>query len=206
MKVFLKRTAALLSAVMLAASMTSCGKKKDTKKKADSGKIYTDENIGKNEIKGELEKEATGNDTGFTLNSVIRLDPGEDVDGDYYYLDITIKNETDTAYKLNTLNNFYLCLNDKNKTEIGYFTGADLYGNSKFDQDIYSVVSEEYELAPNGEFNGIVGGFKLTDKQLGDKVTVCFFPTKDDANDKEDVIKIEVPADKIIDPTPDMLK
>ena len=132
------------------------------------------------------------------------MHPENAADGDYYYLDVTIKNQTGTAYALNALNNFYIELSDN--TQVEYFVGADTYGSSHFKDDIYSVVSEQYQLPANGEFSGIVGGFKIDPAKIGSKITVCFFPTRENADDKEDVIKVEVPADKIIEPTADMLK
>lgn len=201
----LKTAAVLMSVVMLTSAFTGCGKKKETKNK-QSTKIEYPDWVGKNEIKGELEQEAVGNETGYILNSVIHIKPEDSSNGDYYYLDVTIKNQTDTAYALNALNNFYIELDDADKTRVEYFVGADAYGSSHFKDDIYSVVSEEYQLAANGEFSGIIGGFSIDPAKIGSKITVCFFPTRENADDKEDVIKVDVPADKIIEPTADMLK
>lgn len=200
----LRTAAVLMSVVMLTSAFTGCGKKKESTKKKQTTQVEYPDWVGKNEIKGELEKEAVGNETGYILNSVIHVHPENAADGDYYYLDVTIKNQTDTAYALNALNNFYIELSDS--TQVDYFVGADTYGASHFKDDIYSVVSEQYQLPANGEFSGIVGGFKIDPAKVGSKITVCFFPTRENADDKEDVIKVDVPADKIVEPSADMLK
>ena len=60
-------------------------------------------------------KKPDKNDTVFKLNSVIDSGAKSDDGERYLYLNVTIKNTSDTAYELNALNNFYLVTDDGKK-------------------------------------------------------------------------------------------
>ena len=116
----------------------------------------------------------------------------------YIYLDVKIKNPTSTEYELSTLNNFFLILNDG--TELSSAVRTQLYAVSNF-SDLYS--GSPFTVPANGEFSGIIGGFTVPDGTNG--FTVGFFPTRDDANNKTNLIKVEVKPSDIIS-LPDELK
>ena len=149
-------------------------------------------------VSAEITEEKEANDTNFTLNRVIDAGVQTPEGGHYFYLDITVKNNTDEAYELSTLNNFYLALNDGSE-----ITGA-------IQTQLYAVknLSDKYNGSPftvpaNGEFSGIMGGFLVPSGKT--PITVGFFPTKADINDKRNVFRVSIKASDIIE-IPDELK
>ena len=154
--------------------------------------------IGSHEIKGVIGSEITENDTSFTLKSIIVPETSDNEQ--FIYFDIDLKNNTDTAYTLSTLNNFYIQLADG--TDIYSDVRSQLYAGSLFKSDKYFL--DPFDIPSNGQFSGIVGGFILK-KDMKD-FTVCFFPTGSNPNDKGTVIKFAVTADDISSPDPSVLK
>ena len=197
-------TALALAAVMGAAITTSCGQKKTTVTDTPSqtSEIIMDdaEHIGKNKIKANLLETVSANDTVFTLNKVVSPEDKEDNGCRYVFFDVTIKNNSSTAYTLSTLKNFYITLEDG--TDIYSDIRTQLYASSNFKENTY--FSDPFEIPANGEFKGLVGGF-LLDKKV-EKFTVGFFPTKDSPRAKGDVMVIDVTADNIQAPDASILK
>ena len=209
----LQLTALLLCAVM-ALPAAGCGNKtkssKTTRSISDGGdapqaeepsNVYeNNDEIGKNETVVDIKQEAYANDTGFTLNRAIKVTPSSEYgyNGNFIYLDVTIKNNTDASYELSTLNNFYLIYPDG--TEKYGDVQTELYANSKFKNFEVSP----YTVPANGELSCIVGGFAV-DSDVNE-FTVGFFPTKDNNRNKEDVIKVEVKPEMIEDNPADILK
>ena len=60
-----------------------------------------------------------------------------------------------------------------------------------------------FTVSANSTFNGVVGGFCL--KDFPDEFTVGFFPTREDRDNKEELIKVKVTKNDIV-PLPDELK
>ena len=199
-----KLTALTLTAVLAAISVAGCGQK--TKKiepahQQSSQIVYDDaEHIGENKIKANLLETVSANDTVFTLKSVISPDNMEDEGCNYIYFDVTIKNNSSTAYTLSTLNNFYLIMPDG--TEVYSDIRTQLFAMSRFKENTY--FSDPFEIPANGEFSGIVGGF-LLDKNA-ESFTVGFFPTKDSPRAKGDVMLIDVAASDIKAPDASIMK
>lgn len=154
--------------------------------------------IGSHEIKGVIGSEITENDTSFTLKSVIV--PDSDDSEKFVYFDIDLRNNTDTAYTLSTLNNFYIQLADG--TDVYSDVRSQLYAGEIFKKDKYFL--DPFDIPSNGQFSGIVGGFVLR-KDVND-FTVCFFPTGSNPNDKGTVIKFAVTAENISAPDPSVIK
>lgn len=189
----LKRTLLTLSAAMLLFTAVGCKKDKVSSSNAK------DPSIGANEIKVEMSQEADANDTVFSLNSVIDAGAQTEEGEHYIYLDVTIKNNSDTAYSLSTLNNFYLIMPDK--TEVYGHIRTQLYATSNFNDKYFG---SPFDIPANGEFRGVIGGFVLPEGQKN--FTVGFFPTKEVDTNKYDVIKIEVDSSKIVTVPSDLLK
>ena len=180
-------------------SSTSTNEEKTTRSSSvshDSPVNY--EKIGTNVIEGELGKEVEVDDTVFTLNAVI--DPGaRESEKKFIYFDITLKNNTPAEYNLSTINNFYVSLPEG---DIYSDVQTQLYANSHFAENKYFV--DPFTIPSNGQFSGIIGGFKL--EENANEFTVCFYPTGNDANNKETVIKYEIKADDITAPSDEVLK
>lgn len=198
-------TALALAAVMGSAIFTGCGQKKskiEDQPSEQSSEIILDdaEHLGKNKIKANLLETVSANDTVFTLNSVVSPEDKEDEGCRYVYFDVSIKNNTDTAYTLSTLNNFYLILDDG--TEVYSDIRTQLYALSNFKENAY--FSDPFEIPANGEFKGLVGGFLL--KKDVEKFTVGFYPTKDSPRAKGDVMLIDITTDKIQTPDASIIK
>ena len=156
------------------------------------------DHYGVNEEVVDMNQEADQNDTMFTLNKVYSITPEGNDSEKYIYFDVTIKNNTDKAYTLNILNNFYLIYPDGNEKYGDIKT--ELYANSHFN----SFNPSPFEIPANGELSGIVGGFAVSPQV--EEFTVGFFPTQEDINNKENVIKVNVSADEIIADPDDILK
>lgn len=201
----IKYTAILLCASLILASVAGCKNNKSTV--SDTSNSISDNNtnnynvantpkreIGKNEITAGMSEEISENDTVFKLNSVlITPDSQNTSEGErkYVYLDTEIKNNADISYDLNCLNNFILVLPDG--SEVYSHIQTNVYATSSFKENVYTP--DPFNIPANGTFSGIIGGFRVPPET--DNFTICFFPTKDDPNNKESVIKIDVTADDI---------
>lgn len=202
---FNKYTALALVAVMSASVAAGCGEKKktnDSSATSQTSEIINDDeaHIGENKIEADLSETVSANDTVFTLNSVISPENMEDEGCIYVYFDVNIKNNSDTAYDLSTLNNFYIVTEDG--TELFSDIRTQLFAMSRFKENTY--FSDPFQIPANGEFKGIVGGFML-DKNVKN-FTVGFYPTKDSPRDKGDVMLIDITSDKIQAPDASILK
>ncbi len=203
---FNRFTALALTAIMSASAAVSCGEKKIISDSSsitpDSSQIIMDdeEHLGENKIKADLLETVSANDTVFTLNSVISPENVEDEGCRYVYFDVNIKNNSDSAYTLSTLNNFYIITEDG--TEIFSDIRTQLYAVSNFKEN--SFFSDPFEIPANGEFKGIIGGF-LLNKNVK-KFTVGFYPTKDSPRDKDDVMVIDLTSDNIKAPDASVMK
>lgn len=209
-----KYTAILLCAGLMLTSAVGCKKDKTTTSDTSNSISVNDDNnnnntnttkreIGKNEIVAEMSEDANGNDTVFKLNSVlITPDTHSTTEGErkYVYLDVEVTNNSDIAYDLNCLNNFILVLPDG--SEIYSHIQTNVYATTIFKENMYTP--DPFNVPANGTFSGVVGGFRIPPET--DNFTICFFPTKDDPNNKESVIKINVTADDIQTISPDFFK
>lgn len=191
------RIYALLSAGMLTLSCAvGCGDKTQVSsvnenKYASVIEDYADDpEIGKEQIDVTFNEQASHNDTDFQLHRVI--DSGRVLDGKkYIYLDVTIKNNSDTEYSVNALNNFYLILND------GYEVMADIRADLYAKQHINGY-EQLLKIGAGEEFKGYVG---FCVDEAVEEFTMCFFATGL-SNDKSSVIKCVVKPEDII-PAPD---
>ena len=204
----MKKAAALLIAAFLAASISAgCS---DKKQKTDNNDLNAEDilpsrndepvaPIGSTVLNGEIGKEITANNTSFTLKSVII---SEDPDNDYkfVYFDIDLRNSTNNAYTLSTLNNFYIKLSDD--TDIYSDVLSQLNAENQFKTAKYFV--DPFDIPSNGQFSGIIGGFTVN-KSVTD-FTVCFFPTGSNPNDKGTVIKFPVTTADLCAPDQSVLK
>lgn len=201
-------SAIVLTSLLVPASLFGCTNKSDTSSDADFEDLITSAQgdvpattakIGSIVVNADLSQEVDENDTAFTLNSVI--DAGVNDDGTrYIFFDVVIRNDLDVSYDLNTLNNFYLTMPDG--TELFSTVKAQLYAISNFKEDKFLV--DPFEVPAKSEVSGVMGGFMI-DKDV-DSFTVCFFPTKDDPNNKETVVKIDVTSADFKVPGADILK
>lgn len=192
-------TALLLTALLAATATVGCGKKNRTST-ADDDIIYADtgnsspidlESIGKNKVEVSLSEEANENETVFKLNNVYMIDAQSD-GTKYVYFDVTINNSTDTEYTLSTLNNFYI---EAEGEKIYSSVVTQLYARNNFKEGIFAT--DPFTVPANGEYSGIVGGIILNKDYSS--FTVGFYPTKEDINDKETVITIDVTSDNFKD-------
>lgn len=197
----------LLAALMAATATTGClSNKKEVKERREKSERPTSANhspvdaakIGTNEIKGEIGQEVEANNTVFTLNSVI--DAGvRDSGTKFIYFDITLKNNTSSEYNLSTLNNFYVTVPEG---DLFSDVQTQVYARSHFSDSKYYV--DPFTIPSNGQFSGVIGGFKLEENV--NEFKVCFFPTGENPNAKETVIKYDITADDIAAPSDDILK
>lgn len=197
----------LLAALMAATASTGClSNKKEVVEKREKAERPTaaqhspvdPSNIGTNEIKGEIGQEIEANNTVFTLNAVI--DAGARESGKkFIYFDITLKNNTSSEYNLSTINNFYVTVPEG---DIFSDVQTQLYAKSHFSDSKYYV--DPFTIPSNGQFSGVIGGFKL--EENANEFKVCFYPTGEDPNAKETVIKYDITADDIVAPSDDILK
>lgn len=176
----------VILAAVLSLSAVGCSGKTNTSESSHTNTpLINNEGIAETEIKAAISEEVTANDTSFILNRVI--DSGEQPQeggGTYYYFDVTIKNLTDTAYSLNALNNFYVLMPDE--TEYHFDVRTQLFAVN----NIENYFPNPFDIPENGEMSGIVGGFVIPENT--ESFTVCFFPSKDDINNKSNVIKVDV--------------
>ena len=209
-----KYTAILLCAGLMLTSAVGCKKDKTTISDTSNSISVNDDNndnntnttkreIGKNEIVAGMSEEANENDTVFKLNSVLMTpDTHSTTEGErkYVYLDVEVTNNSDVTYDLNCLNNFILVLPDG--SEIYSHIQTNVYATTTFKENMYNP--DPFNVPANGTFKGVVGGFRIPPET--DNFTICFFPTKDDPNNKESVIKIDVTANDIQTISPDFFK
>lgn len=130
------------------------------------------------------------NNTVFTLNDVVNVgDVGGNGD-EYVYINVTVKNNTDIEYQINSLNNFFVALPDE--TEILSNVRTRLYAINNFPK----CVDDYITIPANGEFTGyLAGGFIVPAGT--DSLTVGFFPTLNNDTDRENVILSPVSAENI---------
>jgi len=197
-----KITAIALTVIAAASAFAGCRRtsKTSVSEQSFSAVEPTTVVVGENKIRADLLQSVSANDTVFTLNSVVSPENMEAEGCKYVYFDITIKNNTNSAYSLSTLNNFYLIMPDGE--EVYSDVRTQLFAMSRFKDDAY--FNDPFEIPANGEFSGIVGGF-LVDKNA-ESFTVGFFPTKDSPSDKDDVMLIDITSDKIKAPDASILK
>jgi len=197
MKIF-RFTALAMAAVLALTPAVGC--RHDIKSSSSNATKYADHpEIGEIKVTANVNQEAEANETFFTLNKVIDAGAQTENGEHYYYLDITIRNNTDTAYELTRLNNFYLLFSDG--TELSSAVRAELYAINNF--------SDKYRKSPftipaNGTFTGVVSGFVLTPDKTD--FTVGFFPTRENTEDKKNVILVPVTASDIVPITDDLKK
>lgn len=184
-------SALILAAAIAVAPLYGCKKDKSSKTTTNETSVskYADiPNVGKNKYDVNINEDTNVNGTSYKLNRVI--DSGKRKDGlKYIYLDVTIKNESQTDYQANGLNNFYLVLDDG--TEILTDIRADLHAKQTM------ADYKQLETIPaGGEFTGYIG---FCIEENINAFTVGFFPTAD-TEDKSNVIFCEVASEDIIVP------
>lgn len=190
------RMAALfLTAVIALTPAISCRANAKPVEESSSISLYADNpEIGKNKIDVSVNEDTNLNNTSYKINSII--DSGKRSENlKYIYLDVTIKNDSDKDYDLNSLNNFYLIMDDGSETLTD--VRADIYGKQYINnyEQLLSVPA-------GGEYNGYIGF--LIDEDIN-TFTVGFFATAD-SNDKSSVVLCKVTKDDIISPPDGMIK
>ena len=186
----------LLAAALAVTAAVGCTEKPDPEisKVSDSSSSVVEpgklEGIADKEISVAVKEEANENQTVFKLNNVVDSGMTDENGAKYIYLDVSISNSTDKEYDLSVLNNFYILLPDED--EIHFDVRTQLHAA----KNIEGYCASPFTIPANGEFSGIVGGF-IVDKDISD-LTVCFFPTQDDAKNKSSVVKVNVSAQDIV--------
>ena len=196
-------TALILAAAMAVTPLVGCSSSSSASSSSSTNyKIYErNDLIASSEVKGEANKEVEANQTVFKLNKVIDAASLTDENEHYLYFDITINNSTDTEYELSTLNNFYILLPDNREMSAAIRT--QVFAIQNFDDTKY--FQSPFTVPANSSFSGIVGGFVIPeDPKKG--FTLAFFPTREDARDKETVIKVNVTEKDVIEVPSDLLK
>ena len=184
------RPAAFLCAIILSAcQFAGCSSSTDVSVTNSSQSSAVQEKQVE-EINVSVAEQADKNDTGFILNSVIDSGAKSDSGERYLYLNVTIKNTSDSNYELNALNNFYL-LTDDGK-EIGFDVRTQIYAAS----NCKGYTSNPFTVPANSEFTGYIGGFCVPEDK--NNLTVCFYPTGTDDTNKDNVIKVPVTIENII--------
>ena len=203
----MKKTAALIMAALITATV-SVGCMNNNKNKKDNSEVEdffpadSNESVapkGSTELKGEIGKEITANDTSFTLKSVV-VHTDKEAGEKFIYFDIDLRNSTSREYTLSTLNNFFIKLTDG--TEVYSDVRSQLYAKSSFKKDKY--FQDPFDIPSNGQFSGIVGGFILKDDVS--EFTVCFYPTGSNPNDKGTVIEFSITPDDLKEPDQSIMK
>lgn len=189
-----KISALILSAVIVLTPTFGCRhtRKPAANSESSISKYADNPEIGQNKIDVSLNEDTNVNKTSYKINRII--DSGRRKDGlKYIYLDVTIKNESDTDYEASGLNNFYLILDDG--TEILTDVRADIYAKQ-------SLTGYEQLLSvPAGsEYTGYIG-FCINENI--NNFTVGFFATADN-NDKSNVVLCTVKPEDIV-PAPEGL-
>lgn len=190
-------TALLLTAMLAATATVGCGKKNKTNTNDDIIFAENDSqispvdisSIGKNNVSVALSEEANENETLFKLNNVYVTDVLSD-GVKFVYFDVTIHNSTGTEYTLSTLNNFYL---ESNGEKIYSSVRTQLYARNNFKEGVFAI--DPFTVPAYGDFSGVIGGIIVNEDC--NEFTVGFYPTKQDINDKETVITVNVTPDSI---------
>ena len=195
---FMKITAVAAALLLVVAPVTSCQKDKGSSSSSFVLRHAEGENVAKQIATADVAQEVNANQTLFTLNKIydagVQTEEGEH----YLYLDVTIKNDTSVEYTLSTLNNFYIVYPDD--TEYSGNIRTQLYAINNLSDKYFG---SPFTVSANSTFNGVVGGFCL--KDFPDEFTVGFFPTREDRDNKEELIKVKVTKNDIV-PLPDELK
>lgn len=196
----LKLTALLLCAAMAIPCAVGCQKHSSSSKSSSSNSgepitISNNTDLGKNKIKASIAQEAVANETTFKLNSVVQTEKvkrGDNPEKKYIYLDVEIKNESDSDYNLSSLNNVWLRIGENTVKTCDIITR--FYASEYIKDDKFII--DPFVVPAHSTVSGYITGYEV-DPSL-DKFTVEFFPTQNDIHNKETVIQIEV--------TPDMIK
>lgn len=130
------------------------------------------------------------NNTVFTLNDVVRVPANNVENSDFIYINVTVKNNTDIEYEINSMNNFFVALPDE--TEISMDVRANLYAIKNYPQ----CIQDNIKIEANGEFTGFLAGGFLVPSGT-DSLTVGFFPTLNNQKDASNVILAPVNAENI---------
>ena len=194
-----KYTALFLAAALSAAAIGCQPKSSGSSSRTGSAAVSTLPTVeGVTIIDAELNQEKEANDTVFTLNRVIDAGAITSDGSHYYFLDVTIKNNTANEYSISTLNNFFITLSDG--SDHSGAINTQVYALNNFSQK-YS--GSPYTIPANGEFSSVIGGFMLP--EIKEDFSVGFYPTLSDDTNKNNMIKVEVTASRIV-PVPDDLK
>lgn len=198
----LKLTALLLCAAMTIPCAVGCQKhsssSSNTKTSSNSGEpvtISNDKDLGKNKITASIAQEAAANETTFKLNSVVQTENvkrNNNPEKKYIYLNVEIKNDSDTDYNLSSLNNVWLRTGENTVKTCDIVTR--FYASEHFKDDKF--ILDPFVVPAHSTVSGYITGYEV-DPSL-DKFTVEFFPTQNDIHNKNTVIQVEV--------TPDMIK
>lgn len=193
-------TAFALALALSTVSAFSCSDEKTT---SDSDSVSVVENDKQptsqvpNKYSGDSKKtnsvlgqEIEVNNTVFSLNDVISIASPSGDGNDYVYINVTIKNNTDVEYEINSLNNFFIALPDE--TEAISDVRTKIYAISNYPK----CVDDPITIPANGEFTGyLTGGFLVPSGT--DSFTVGFFPTLDNDRDKSNAVLSPVSAENI---------
>ena len=108
------RIAALLLTAAMAFSAAGCSDKSRSKVPTESSSIISNlqDPLASNSVEAGLTQETDLNQTMYTLNRVIDSGRKSEEGERFIYLDLTIRNSSNTDYELNCLNNFYILLDD----------------------------------------------------------------------------------------------
>ncbi|MBQ8180693.1 MAG: DUF4352 domain-containing protein [Ruminococcus sp.] len=208
----ISKISALLLCAAMALSVSAACEKDDKSSKSDksisdsenynnSGNEDTTKNppqemtlnpaLGENQINADIEEEADANETIFKLNSIIEAEVEDLAGKKYIYLNVDISNTTDEDYSLSSLNNFYL-LHGDNIMETSDLTTM-FYAKNNL-KDI-AITQDPIIVPAKGKFSGFISGFEVPADL--DSFTVGFYPTQNNANNKQTVIEVEVTPDDI---------
>ena len=186
------RIAALLLTAAMAFSAAGCSDKSRSKAPTESSSIISNlqDPLASNSVEAGLTQETDLNQTMYTLNRVIDSGRKSEEGERFIYLDLTIRNSSNTDYELNCLNNFYILLD--NGSEVHFDVRTQLYAQNNID----GYITNPFTVAAGSELTGITGGFLLKEDITSFKV--CFFPTGASGDDKSSVIKVPVTANDIV--------
>ena len=159
--------------------------------------VPTQNGLAEKEIIADITQSVEEHGTVFQINSLIDSGHKTDDGRNFYYLDVTIKNTSDTAYDISLLNNFFLLMPDL--SELSFDIRTQVYASAEYK----GYTESPFTVSPGEEFKGYVGGF-LLDESVTD-FTVCFFPTANDMHDKSSVIKCAMNTANAIAPPADMI-
>ena len=184
--------AALLLTAAMAFSAAGCSDKSRSKAPTETSSIISNlqDPLASNSVEAGLTQETDLNQTMYTLNRVIDSGRKSEEGERFIYLDLTIRNSSNTDYELNCLNNFYILLDDG--SEVHFDVRTQLYAQ----KHIKDFISGIFTVTAGSEISGITGGFLLKPDITSFKV--CLFPTGASGNDKSSVIKVPITTSDII--------